>query len=78
MTYDPQRPARERTPFGNFELRRSHLKTPTTRVAFPDEQVTAEQQHAAALTVAEQVPKAEVVHVLDLLGITEPTWKEQS
>lgn len=36
MTYDPSVPARERTPYGNFQLRPTHLKTGTVVCSYAD------------------------------------------
>lgn len=75
MSYDPQRPAREITPWATFELRRSHLTTGIVRVPYADEvstaAVLASVARPAALTVVEHVPGADVPDVLDMLGIAE-------
>lgn len=36
-TYDPQLPAREITPFGDFQLRPSHLRTAPHRMPYVDD-----------------------------------------
>ena len=70
-TYDPRKPARERTPFGNFQLHQSHLKTGTIRVPYAEEKpVAADVRRAAALTVCDRaVDVAEAAKLLDLLGL---------
>lgn len=71
MTFDPQVPARDKTPYGDFESHPTHLVTGTQRFLEPPS-LTPEQEHAAALTVAEHVAKAEVAEVLDMLGLVRP------
>lgn len=64
-------PARERTPWGQFQLGPSHLKTSIPGadrydMAPPSEAVC----RAAALTVVQYVPRDEVADVLLMLGLT--------
>lgn len=78
MTYDPGTPAREKTAFGNFELRRTHLKTGVKKVALlatrgtpTTDPVTAAQRTIAARAVGGSFEQecADTAALLDLLGI---------
>lgn len=72
MAYNPRRSAREDTPWGSFELTRSHLITDPVTFADP-EAFTPDpaQARQAQLTVAEHVAVEEIPEVLDMLGILE-------
>ena len=69
MTYDPRVPARERTPFGAFQLHPSHLITgpqPDARA------VDAGVARSAALTVCDQTQDLDAAKsVLDMLGLLD-------
>ena len=63
-------PAREVTPFGNFELHPTHLKTGVVKVAHQSFPTTPEQKHAASITVcARATDAAEARVLLDMLGL---------
>lgn len=73
MTYDPKRPARERTPFGNFELRRSHLITGKIQVPYaPALSITTTSHRAAALAICERATNAaDARAMLQMLGFED-------
>lgn len=79
MTWDPQVPARERTAFGNFQMKGSHLKTGLTRVPFKDEYLSEKERkrqewlrHQAALTVCDRAGDSGAARpLLEALGLIE-------
>ena len=73
MTYNPRVPARERTPFGSFELHPSHLITGRSGLAHePAGPQPADVVRSAALTVCDQVGTAvEAAPLLDMLGLLD-------
>ena len=67
MTYNPRTPARELTPFGNFELHPTHLRTGTvTPLATSTE---AEVAAAARLVTRRVEDPADRSLILDALGL---------
>lgn len=71
MGYDPRTPARERTPFGNFQLRPTHLQTKVTRVPYADEHTDPGLLAAARQTVASRArDAADAALIMDALGLT--------
>jgi hypothetical protein len=74
VTFDPQRPARERTPFGNFQLRPSHLTTKAVRVPYANEGTGPSPQERAAARLAvcaRSEDAADARHLLDALGLLD-------
>ena len=64
-----RRPAREVTPWGDFELKRSHLKTGVQRYQ-PPARNSPQEALAAALTVVERSTDHEDAgELLDMLGL---------
>ena len=72
MSYDPQVSAREKTPFGAFELKASHLKTRSTKVSYATPMhLDRELARAAAIAVICNVERDEVETMLEMLGLIE-------
>lgn len=66
--WDPCVPAREKTPFGDFELKASHLKTSKAHY-IPATTTSPPIARAAAVTIADRVPMTEVREMLEMLGL---------
>jgi hypothetical protein len=70
--FDTQASAREKTPFGDFELRPTHLRTGVVRIGY--EEATVEEGVAlkAALKVcADALDVEDARLLLDMLGLDE-------
>jgi hypothetical protein len=83
--FDTQSSAREKTPFGDFELHKTHLTTGVTRIGYQEETIDAGIAWQAALKVCSEsedpqgrdwrtdpAPYVEDARLLlDMLGLTE-------
>ncbi len=73
MTYDPNVPARERTPYGNFQLHPTHLKTGTVVCRYSDpEELTLDEVtllNARLVTAGHALNVNDAVLLFDYLGI---------
>jgi hypothetical protein len=72
MTFDPQTSARAKTPFGDFEMNPTHLRTGVTKIGYAEETVDPGIAWAAALKVCgEALDVDDARLLLDALGLTE-------
>lgn len=70
--FDTQSSARSKTPFGDFELHPTHLRTGVTRIGYQQEQVDADIARRAAVKVCSEAKDVDEARMLlDMLGLSE-------